>query len=792
MAQSNDFIVKNGLTVKTTATIQSTLTSTNTSTGALTVAGGVGVGGRLYASELYDAGSRVLTAASLSSYGVSSITAGTDTAVSTSTGAVTIWNTGTLQSVTNRGAVTTNQVTLNNGLILGSTANNPILMNGSYSSQNANFISATGTLVGTTTTNNIYAFNYQHTLAPVSTTTIANYYGQLFLPTLGNTATYGSMYGAFARIDINAAATSGSVASWHGFYSENPSRNAAADVRFTNHYGFRAADPSAITATNVYGFASQIASGTSRYNIHASGTADNYFNGNVGIGGLPTVKLDVTGAVKISGITTVTNATAASSTTTGALQVVGGVGVGGDVWAGNIVTGLNQYIHFGGTTGTRIYRDGGSNGMSLQTNSLSRLFISDSGPVTVLSTASSTSTTTGALTVIGGVGIGGGLVVGGTVTATNFVGSFAGSISGTASTASQINTIAQTANASYFPVFVDTNNASATGELVYTTSSFSINPSTGYVGIGGGTVGSILSTEENTTGATEHRITNSNTGSNVTKSSRLTFRLTDTVGTRKDVAYITAVPNNADSSIGDNLTFATRTADATPTEKLRITNNGGISFGASGTAYGTSGQLLQSNGDAAPTWVSVGALTAGIATTSTQVNTIAQTANASYFPTFVDSNNATATGESVYTTSSFSINPSTGVVIFESTTAATSTASGALQVRGGAGVGGDIYAGGDIYSRGNKLVSLNIQEFTATASQTTFTVTNGYTVGTVQVFANGIQLGSAAIVASNGTTVVLNAARNAGDIIRVISGGASTQANNIQSYSLAMSVALGA
>ena len=92
----------------------------------------------------------------------------------------------------------------------------------------------------------------------------------------------------------------------------------------------------------------------------------------------------------------------------------------------------------------------------------------------------------------------------------------------------------------------------------------------------------------------------------------------------------------------------------------------------------------------------------------------------------------------------------------------------------------------------HKLVGLNIQEYTATASQTTFTVTNGYTVGTVQVFANGIQLGSGAIVASNGTTIVLNNARNAGDIIRVISGGVSTQANNIQSYSLAMSVALGA
>jgi len=157
--------------------------------------------------------------------------------------------------------------------------------------------------------------------------------------------------------------------------------------------------------------------------------------------------------------------------------------------------------------------------------------------------------------------------------------------SASSTNADNIKTIAQTANATYYPTFVNTNNASAAYEAVYTTSTFTINPSTGYVGIGGGTVGSILSTEENTIGATEHRITNSNTGSNVTKSSRLTFRLTDTVGTRKDVAYISAVPNNSDSSNGDNLTFSTRTADATPTEKVRIDNNGNVGIGQTSPQY---------------------------------------------------------------------------------------------------------------------------------------------------------------------------------------------------------------
>lgn len=37
-------------------------------------------------------------------------------------------------------------------------------------------------------------------------------------------------------------------------------------------------------------------------------------------------------------------------------------------------------------------------------------------------------------------------------------------------------------------------------------------------------------------------------------------------------------------------------------EAMRITSAGGISFGTSGTGYGTSGQVLTSAGNAAPTW----------------------------------------------------------------------------------------------------------------------------------------------------------------------------------------------
>lgn len=70
-----------------------------------------------------------------------------------------------------------------------------------------------------------------------------------------------------------------------------------ADSTVTNQFGFAAS--SLLTgATNNYGFHSNIASGTGRWNFYANGTADNYFAGNVGIGtSSPTAKLDVSSDV---------------------------------------------------------------------------------------------------------------------------------------------------------------------------------------------------------------------------------------------------------------------------------------------------------------------------------------------------------------------------------------------------------------------------------------------------------------------------------------------------------------
>jgi hypothetical protein len=60
------------------------------------------------------------------------------------------------------------------------------------------------------------------------------------------------------------------------------------------------------------------------------------------------------------------------------------------------------------------------------------------------------------------------------------------------------------------------------------------------------------------------------------------------------------------------------------------------------------------------------------------------------------------------------------------------------------------------------------QDYTATAAQTTFTVTGGYTVGQLAVYYNGSKLASAEFTASNGTTFVLATACQVNDIVQAV------------------------
>ena len=148
-------VTQRGSTTTVAITFANATNSVNTTTGALVVAGGVGIGGDLYASRVFSDGSLVVTESSIGGLGVTAIVAGTDTAVSSSTGVVTISNTSTLQTVTERGSTTTQAINITNAT--------------SSTSVNSGALVVAG---GVGVTGNLYAANiYSNSLQVLTTET---------------------------------------------------------------------------------------------------------------------------------------------------------------------------------------------------------------------------------------------------------------------------------------------------------------------------------------------------------------------------------------------------------------------------------------------------------------------------------------------------------------------------------------------------------------------------------------------------------------------------------------------
>jgi hypothetical protein len=159
---------------------------------------------------------------------------------------------------------------------------------------------------------------------------------------------------------------------------------------------------------------------------------------------------------------------------------------------------------------------------------------------------------------------------------------------------------------------------------------------------------------------------------------------------------------------------------------------------------------------------------------------------------------ATSAWTRVLSQNNIGVGGTTSTFVITNTATSTSPTTGALQVAGGAGIVKNLTVGGsitatNIYVGSSQILPTNVQNFTATSGQTTFTVSGGYTVGAVQVFANGILLEPGDYTATNGTTVILSVARSVSDQIIVISNRNSslTTAPSSNSLAIAMSVALG-
>jgi hypothetical protein len=85
------------------------------------------------------------------------------------------------------------------------------------------------------------------------------------------------------------------------------------------------------------------------------------------------------------------------------------------------------------------------------------------------------------------------------------------------------------------------------------------------------------------------------------------------------------------------------------------------------------------------------------------------------------------------------------------------------------------------WAASNAATTRTTSEFTATASQTTFTV--AYTVGLVDVYRNGVKLASTDYTATNGTSVILATGANAGDIIEIVAYSALSIGTGVTTFS---------
>jgi hypothetical protein len=157
----------------------------------------------------------------------------------------------------------------------------------------------------------------------------------------------------------------------------------------------------------------------------------------------------------------------------------------------------------------------------------------------------------------------------------------------------------------------------------------------------------------------------------------------------------------------------------------------------------------------------------------------------------------TATSSSFATTASFSLNvPVTSSYANNATSASFATTasyltgyispfpytgsaiiSGSLEITGSAAVSnlqgtGVRYlvadASGSITAQSASAALKATQEFTSTAGQTTFSVTNGYATGYVDVYINGSKLSTTEFTDTSGTNIVLATGSFSGDIVEVV------------------------
>jgi hypothetical protein len=185
-----------------------------------------------------------------------------------------------------------------------------------------------------------------------------------------------------------------------------------------------------------------------------------------------------------------------------------------------------------------------------------------------------------------------------------------------------------------------------------------------------------------------------------------------------------------------------------------VYGNGTSALGV--TAAGTTGQVLVGNTGSAPTWGTISSSL--VSSFQTSLSGLTPSTATTGAVTLAGTLGATSGGTGI---SSYAV----GDLLFANTTTSldrlTVGANGYILASNGT-------APGWIPNTASG-VSFVVTNITASASQTTFTVS--YTVGLIEVYRNGVKLAIADYTASNGTTIVLTNPANAGDVIEVVAFG---------------------
>jgi len=666
--------------------VTTTTNSTSTNSGAIIVAGGGGFGGNIYAKDIYSNGSAIVTTATIGNFGVSSIIAGTDTAVYIGGGnAYTIWNTSTLQSVTGRGAITSNAITISN--TTNSTATNTGALTVTGSVGIGSNLNVGGNIRGTFLDNYVVVTQNNGTL---TTSTGLQYTGTDSRLTVGGViASGGNILENNVRVLTNIKPAAGtaisitSVSTSNGTMSFTVNNEGVTSLAGTTYIGISAVS-GGITLTNLG--VQTLTAGTD--------TAVSQSTGTITVWSTSTLQSITNRGAATSNAISISNATGSSTSTGGALVVDGGVGIGQNLNVGGTLnvwgrsTFANEVVFNGTatfvystntyytdnlidlhTTSTGVntqwaFDDGKDIGLRLYyynrttvTGTQAALVLSNSSQLLEFF-SSGTESNTG--TIINGVygGFKTGLIQ---LTGT-------GATASSSAVSNQSLTISANGlgvtGASYFANNVGIGGT-ATLSSAGVTNNFTVS---GATTLGGavtansslGVVGAL-----NVTGTTTLSSLGIINGLSVTGTTTLAGPLNVTNGTSSAGTNTGAVIVAGGAGIGENLNvggnlFVAGVINATVVGSISTATN--LTAGSSGsipyqTAFGrtsffgpgTAGDLLVSNGGGSPSFV----------------------------------NTLTLAG----------------------TTQATSSTSGALQVRGGVGITKDVWVDGDIYTKSQKVIT---------------------------------------------------------------------------------------